>query len=178
MLWLRGLVFTVLVPGSVSAFVPYLICQGNRMRGGLWNAGWLFVALGAAIYGSCLIAFLRSGGTPAIFFTRPLRFVIGHEPSKLVRQGIYRVSRNPMYLGVLLVVFGQALLFASRVLALYGILLWLCFHVVIVMLEEPHLRRERGQSYEAYCSRIPRWINFGMGSQRDPQPRAGRQNPE
>jgi protein-S-isoprenylcysteine O-methyltransferase Ste14 len=101
-----------------------------------------------------------SGGTPAIFFTRRLRFVLGEEPPKLVRRGLYRLSRNPMYVGVLLAVFGQALIFASPQVAFYGAVLWLCFHIVVVFLEEPHLREERGASYDEYCRQVPRWLGW------------------
>jgi protein-S-isoprenylcysteine O-methyltransferase Ste14 len=157
-LWIRGIAFTLLIPCVVGGYVPYRIYSGSSARGGLWNVGWLLVALGAIIYSLCLFTFLISGGTPAIFFTRHLRFVWGAEPPKLVRQGLYRVSRNPMYVGVLLAVFGQALIFASPDVAIFGAALWLCFHIVVVLLEEPHLRRVRGPSYEEYCRQVPRWL--------------------
>jgi len=157
-LWIRGLVFTVLVPCVVGGYLPYLIYKGYSAPGGLWQVGWLFVGLGAVVYGLCLFAFLISGGTPAIFFTRHLKFVLGEEPPKLVRQGLYRISRNPMYVGVLMAVFGQALVFASPRVALYGAVLGLCFHLVVVFMEEPHLRKERGASYDLYCREVPRWL--------------------
>ncbi len=156
-LWIRGLIFTLLVPCVVGGYVPSLF-YGGSVRGGWWNVGWVFIGLGAIVYGLCLFTFLISGGTPAVFFTRDLRFLIGEEPPRLVRQGLYRVSRNPMYVGVLLAVFGQALIFASRDVAFYGAALWLCFHLVVILLEEPHLRDERGPSYEEYCRRVPRWL--------------------
>lgn len=121
-------------------------------------AGWLPVVAGASIYFVCLLRFLTAGGTPAIFFTRHLRFLIGEEPAKLVQGGMYRLSRNPMYIGVLLVVFGQAILFGSVRLTEYGLAVALCFHLVVVFLEEPHLRRERGPSYDEYCRQVRRWL--------------------
>ena len=121
-------------------------------------AGWLPVAAGASIYSVCLLGFLTAGGTPAIFFTRHLRFLIGEEPRRLVEGGLYRVSRNPMYIGVLLVVFGQAILFGSERLAEYGLAVAVIFHLVVVYVEEPHLRRERGASYQEYCRRVRRWL--------------------
>jgi protein-S-isoprenylcysteine O-methyltransferase Ste14 len=159
-LWIRGLAFTLLVPCVVGAYVPHLIYGGRGVRGGVWQVGWLFVALGAIIYALCLFSFLMSGGTPAIFFTRHLRFVLGEEPQILVRQGLYRFSRNPMYVGVLMAVFGQAVVFASRDVAFYGAVLWVCFHIVVVLLEEPHLRKERGASHDEYCRRVPRWLGW------------------
>jgi protein-S-isoprenylcysteine O-methyltransferase Ste14 len=157
-LWLRGLVFTLLVPCVVGVYVPHLTYRNLNAPGGLCNAGWVVVGLGAGIYGVCLFAFLISGGTPAIFFTRHLSFVIGEEPRKLVRDGLYRISRNPMYVGVLLAVLGQAIVFASLRVAYYCAALWLLFHLVVVFLEEPHLRAERGPSYDEYCRQVPRWL--------------------
>jgi len=159
-LWIRGLIFSVVVPGTIAVYVPRVMSRGLALGGGLGNAGWLLVASGAVIYAACLLKFLFSGGTPAIFFTRPLRFAIGEEPGTLVLEGLYRVTRNPMYVGVTMVVFGQAVLFESRQIAAYGVFLWLCFHIVVVLLEEPHLREIRGPAYDEYCRRVPRWLLF------------------
>jgi protein-S-isoprenylcysteine O-methyltransferase Ste14 len=157
-LWARGLVFTALVPLVVAGWAPSAIDPFRRIAGGVWNAGWLLVGCGAAIYGVCLIRFLASGGTPAIFFTRPMRAVIGEEPRELVQGWLYSVSRNPMYVGVVLAVIGQAIAFASAAIAEYGAMLWLIFHMVVVALEEPHLRDQFGAPYDAYCRRVPRWL--------------------
>jgi protein-S-isoprenylcysteine O-methyltransferase Ste14 len=160
MLWIRGLLFTLFVPFVVGVVVPAWIDEGRSLRGGPWNAGWLIAAAGAVVYSLCLLRFLASGGTPAVFFTRPLRFVIGEEPPRLVDRGLYRVSRNPMYLGVLLVAAGQAVVFASAPLAGYAAALAVMFHLVVVLIEEPHLRRARGPSYEEYCRQVPRWLGW------------------
>jgi len=105
----------------VGFLLPYLIYGGLSVAGGLWQVGWLCIALGATLYGLCLFQFLISGGTPAIFFTCHLRFLIGEEPYQLVRNGLYQLSRNPMYLGVVLAVFGQAIVLASVAVAGYGV---------------------------------------------------------
>jgi protein-S-isoprenylcysteine O-methyltransferase Ste14 len=70
-----------------------------------------------------------------------------------------------MYMGVLLAVFGQALISASRDLVWYGVLLWLFFHLVVVILEEPHLRKERGAVYDEYCRQVPRWLGWSRNRQ-------------
>jgi protein-S-isoprenylcysteine O-methyltransferase Ste14 len=160
MLWVRGIVFTVLVPAVVGFFIPSAIDPHAQLRRGIWDAGWLLVAAGMLIYALCLIRFLAAGGTPAIYFARRLRLLVGEEPAGLVSGGPYRFSRNPMYAGVLLVVFGQAALFASPRLAAYGCALLLCFHLVVVIFEEPHLRAARGRSYEIYCRAVPRWLGL------------------
>jgi protein-S-isoprenylcysteine O-methyltransferase Ste14 len=156
MLWVRGLIFTAIVPGALAYFLPRLFEHGIPR----WRAGWLLIVPGILIYALCLIRFLSRGGTPAIFFTRPLRFLIGQEPDTLIATGLYRFSRNPMYLGVLLIVFGQAILFASPALAAYGLILFACFEVVVILIEEPHLRKRNGELYERYRSTVPRWFGW------------------
>jgi protein-S-isoprenylcysteine O-methyltransferase Ste14 len=157
-LWVRGFLFTVLVPGAVGFYVPFTLLRHALPRGGVWNTGWLSIALGALLYGFSLIRFLLAGGTPAIFFTRHLRALIGEEPAVLEARGPYRFSRNPMYLGVVMVVMGQASLFASKGIAIYGLVLFLLFHMVVVLIEEPHLRTEQGARYTQYCRKVPRWF--------------------
>ena len=63
-----------------------------------------------------------------------------------------------MYVAVLAIIFGQALLFASRDLALYGAAIWLLFHAFVVLYEEPRLKRTFGESYAELQRRVPRWI--------------------
>jgi protein-S-isoprenylcysteine O-methyltransferase Ste14 len=63
-----------------------------------------------------------------------------------------------MYIGVFLVVMGEALLFRAVALGLYATLLWSAFHLFVVFYEEPTLRRQFGESYEEYRRRVPRWI--------------------
>jgi protein-S-isoprenylcysteine O-methyltransferase Ste14 len=158
MLYLRGLIFTLMVPFVVGVVVPLLLHRNIHASVGLKLLGALVILIGTVLYGMCLLRFLLSGGTPAIFFTRPLRFLIGEEPGKLIHGGIYQFSRNPMYLSVLLVVLGQAIFFRSSEVAFYGISLFLLFHLIVVFIEEPHLRSERGVAYEEYARRVPRWL--------------------
>jgi protein-S-isoprenylcysteine O-methyltransferase Ste14 len=147
LLWLRGLIFTALVPVVIAYFLPRWVGYRPAVR----PAGWFLIVPGILIYTLCLIRFLAAGGTPAIFFTRPLRFLIGETPAALVSEGLYRYSRNPMYLGVLLTIFGQGLIG-------YGLIVWICFHTVVVLLEEPQLRKQNGEPYDEYCRTVPRWI--------------------
>jgi protein-S-isoprenylcysteine O-methyltransferase Ste14 len=66
--------------------------------------------------------------------------------------------RNPMYVAVLLVVLGEAILFRSLLLAGYALLLWAAFHAFVVFVQEPQLRRRFGASYETYVHSVPRWL--------------------
>jgi len=65
--------------------------------------------------------------------------------------------RNPMYLAVLSMVIGQALLFRSFLLVGYALLVWVVVHLFVVFVEEPSLHRQFGESYESYQRTVPRW---------------------
>ncbi len=160
MLWIRGFVFTILVPGVFAYVLPAVIGSRLRRPGGAWDAGWALIAAGTLIYALCFIRFLAAGGTPAMFFSRTLRVLIGEEPGSLVAGGLYRFSRNPMYVGVLTAVFGQAILFASLRMAVYGCALFAALHIVVTCAEEPHLRATRGPAYRIYCRDVPRWLGL------------------
>ena len=79
-------------------------------------------------------------------------------PKHLVVTGLYRRVRNPMYVGVLAAVSGQALLFGSVRLLEYALLLGLAVHSFVFFYEEPTLRKQFGEEYERYRASVPRWI--------------------
>ena len=79
-------------------------------------------------------------------------------PTNLVVSGLYRYVRNPIYVAVVAVILGQAVLFADSDLLGYGALLWLFFHIVVIAVEEPTLRQSFGAEYEGYCASVPRWL--------------------
>ena len=158
MVWLRGIIFTVLIPGVFFWWIPQQLRQGNPPAGGWWRAGGILLVGGAAGYVQCLLGFLLAGGTPALFFTRPIRFLLGEEPRKLVMRGLYRYSRNPMYISFVSVISAQAVIYRSLSIAIYAALAMIFFHLVVVFLEEPHLARVRGPDYLAYRDRVPRWF--------------------
>ena len=158
MIWLRGMVFTVLIPGVFFWWIPQQLRHGNPPPGGWCRLGWILLAAGAMGYLQCLLSFLLAGGTPALFFTRPVRFLLGEEPRKVVMGGLYRYSRNPMYISFVSVIAAQALIYRSLFIAIYATLAMIFFHLVVVFLEEPHLARVRGSDYLAYRHRVPRWF--------------------
>lgn len=149
---LQTTVFTVLVPAMVAGFVPWMLRETSIVQasdGQRW-AAFAVIALGCAIYlhtafwGFALIG----GGTPA-----PIA-----PPKTLVVQGLHRFVRNPMYIGVLLIIAGQAWLFWSKALCVYAALLWVAFHLFVMAYDEPALRRQFGESYDKYRAAVPRWI--------------------
>jgi protein-S-isoprenylcysteine O-methyltransferase Ste14 len=78
--------------------------------------------------------------------------------SRLVVQGPYRFVRNPMVLGVVITVLGEALLFGAVSLFILAIALVLANHVSFLRSEEPTLIKRFGDDYRAYMENVPRWI--------------------
>ena len=151
MAYLKTLLFTVLVPGTVAGLVPYWIRTATAAvpAGPLRQALALLLAVaGLAIYLWCALDFARAAGTPA-----PI-----DPPKELVARGLYRYSRNPMYVGVLSLIAAQALYFASPGTLLYATLLFLAFHSFVIVYEEPTLARTFGATYQRYLESVPRWI--------------------
>lgn len=154
MLWLRALFFTVLMPGSALVLFPSWILRGEPRPTRDWTQfprilGLLLIAIGLVPLLVSIRDFAVSGrGTLA-----PI-----DPPRKLVRVGLYRHVRNPMYVGVVTALAGEALFFESRALAFYALIVWLVFHVFVVLYEEPHLRDAFGADYETYREAVPRWV--------------------
>ena len=150
MLFLKNLLFTLVVPGTVAVYVPLFIAQNRPPTSGpLFALALALLALGSAIYAWCMWDFATFGrGTPA-----PIA-----APKKLVVRGLYHYTRNPMYVGVLTVILGWAVLFQAAALGLYVLIVGICFHLFIVLYEEPHLQQEFGDEYEAYRRRVSRWL--------------------
>ena len=63
-----------------------------------------------------------------------------------------------MYVGVLTVILGWAVLFGAFELVLYALVVGACFQSFVVFYEEPHLRAEFGSEYKEYCGRVGRWL--------------------
>ncbi len=147
LLFVKNLVFTLLVPATVAGYVPWRIARGQPA--GNFAIASIFFAIGVSIYLWCVWDFAAfGGGTPA-----PI-----DAPKRLVVRGLYRYTRNPMYIGVLLTIAGWAVLFSSWHIWFYAFCAGSTFHLVIVLYEEPHLHRVFGAAYEQYCSRVGRWF--------------------
>ena len=140
-------------PGPVIGLVPLLL-SGWRLRPPLlgWEpfrwVGAALVLLGLPLLADALIRFIRRRGTPA-----PIA-----PPEQLVVAGAYRHVRNPMYVAVVAMILGQALLLGSRPVLVYAAGAFLAFHLFVVLYEEPDLRRRFGDGYLAYTCRVGRWI--------------------
>src|SRR5258706_7456927 len=122
---LKTVLFTILVPGFVTVYVPYLLL-GRTYSPGHGPLAWLGVlclVVGAGVYFRCAWEFaVRGLGTPAPI--APTKF--------LVVSGLHRYVRNPMYIGVLLVILRQSALFHAPQVAAYGVLCILLAHLFVL----------------------------------------------
>ena len=154
-LLVRNLIFTILQPGVAAGLVPYLILSntGRTFFPDVWTiwhyAGAALMLVGATVVLICILRFATEGrGTLS-----PL------DPTKkLVVHGLYHYSRNPMYVGVTLLLIGETLFWMSLPLAVYTAVLFAGFNAFIVLHEEPRLRRDFPVEYALYCSRVRRWF--------------------
>ena len=146
--------FLVLAPGTVVGLVPWWISRW-QMRAALLGfapfrmIGVLLIVAGLPVLLESFARFaLRGVGTPAPVFPT----------SRLVVTGFYRFVRNPMYVAVVCLILGQALLLGNvRVLEYAGVA-WLVAHLFVLAYEEPTLRRTYGAEYAAFCAQVPRWL--------------------
>jgi protein-S-isoprenylcysteine O-methyltransferase Ste14 len=147
-------VFLLLAPGTVAGLVPWWISRWQMQVPFLGFTpfriiGALLIVAGIPILLESFGRFALQGvGTPAPIF--PTRH--------LVVKGFYRYVRNPMYVAIVSVILGQALLLGNiRVLA-YAIFVWLAFHLFVLTYEEPTLRKSFGAEYGTFCAHVPRWL--------------------
>ncbi len=155
-LWavLGSIVFFVIAPGTVVGLIPWLM-TGWRIRTPLPGyapvriVGIALLIVGLVPLVESVGRFALQGlGTPA-----PIA-----PPEKLVVGGFYRHVRNPMYVGVLAAILGQALLFADARLLWLAAIVWLAFHIFVLAYEEPTLRGMFEDDYDRFCTNIPRWL--------------------
>lgn len=145
-------VFLLIAPGVVAGLVPWWLTSWE-VEHELWTplrvAGGALTAVSAGVLLHAFGRFVVEGiGTPA-----PVA-----PTERLVRGGLYRFVRNPMYLAVVGAIAGQALLLGQVELVAYAGTMWLIFAAFVHWYEEPTLRRQFGDDYDAYREKVPAWI--------------------
>jgi protein-S-isoprenylcysteine O-methyltransferase Ste14 len=150
----KTLIFTIFVPGTVAVWIPAILLSSPGARGSMNLDGFRYIGLsgiliGASIYLWCAWDFTFAGkGTPA-----PI-----DPPKRLVVRGLYNYVRNPMYVGVLTLILGQAGWFECLPVLEYATLAFLLMHAFVMLYEEPALARKFGETYAQYRETVPRWI--------------------
>ena len=146
-------VFFLVGPGIVAGLIPWWL-TGWRVREPVpyWAPmrvlGVILLAAGLFALFQAFVRFVVEGlGTPA-----PIA-----APERLVVGGLYRYVRNPMYVAVLTVIVGQALILGQLVLLPYAAAFWVITAAFVRWYEEPALTRRFGPDYEAYRRAVPAW---------------------
>jgi protein-S-isoprenylcysteine O-methyltransferase Ste14 len=151
---LGSAVFFMVAPFTLAGLVPWSITGwhlqppflGLELTRGI---GAIMILAGVPELVDAFARFALQGlGTPA-----PIA-----PPRNLVVTGLYRYVRNPIYVAVVAIILGQAVLMGDWRLIVYSALLWLAFHVFVVAYEEPTLEQAFGREYEAFRAAVPRWI--------------------
>lgn len=129
---------------ALHTFVP-----GTRWLARPWTlAGVIVAGAGVVVHVAATNVFRHHRTTAAALAP----------PSALVTDGPYRYSRNPMYLGGVLMLLGLDVVLGSGTPVLVLPLWMVIMQARFIRREEALLRREFGEAYEAYCSRVRRWM--------------------
>jgi protein-S-isoprenylcysteine O-methyltransferase Ste14 len=135
----------------VAGIVPWLLTRwdADPQPFALRIVGVALLLVGGALVVETTARFALQGrGTPAPWAP----------PERFVERGSYRFVRSPMYLGVILLILGQALLLGREILYAWAVVAWVIFELSLVTWEEPQLRRRFGESYDDYRRRVRRWL--------------------
>lgn len=148
-MFLRALLAFLVLPGVVAFIVPPVLALIDPWRTGVFLPGALVMLLGVVLLLWCVRDFYVSGkGTLAPW----------DPPTKLVVVGLYRHTRNPMYVAVITLLIGWCVLLTSPVLLLYALILAIAFHIRVVTNEEPWLESRFGTEWRQYRAEVSRWI--------------------
>ena len=155
---MRGYVDVVVKPPILFAGAVLLGCLLSwivPLGPGLGSANTRGLAAGGAIalFGFALMAVsvrqFRQAGTS----------VIPGEPSTVLLEiGPYRFTRNPIYIGFVIVYFGLAIMLSSAWMLLLLIPVLIILQRGVVEREEAYLQAKFGEAYRKYLARVPRWL--------------------
>jgi protein-S-isoprenylcysteine O-methyltransferase Ste14 len=148
-----SLVFLALAPGMVAGVVPWIISRWRvaDYPGAVFlrPLGVVLLMAGLAVLVEAFARYALEGrGTPAPIYPT----------EHLIVGGTYRFVRNPMYLAVEALIVGQALALGAFNLIVYAAMFAVAFHLFVVWVEEPTLRRSFPKSYRKYSGAVGRWV--------------------
>jgi len=149
-LFVKALLALLTIPVIFAGVIPIALSSADPWRGvGYQGAGVIGITIGLVILLWCVRDFYVSGkGTLAPWAP----------PKKLVIVGLYRYTRNPMYIGVLIIVAGIALFSASPYVALYLLFFAFVFHLRVVLNEENWLSENFSDEWVKYKAEVSRWV--------------------
>ena len=151
---LRAITYATLFVAFFLVILPRDILRAGGYKWG-GAPGWSELSgIGLVIGGItlvmwCLVTFAFVGKGTAAPFDPPRKLVVG---------GPYRFVRNPIYIGAVAAMLGAAMFLWSAWLVLYALVVLIVTHLLVILYEEPHLRRVFGQPYEDYLKTVHRWV--------------------
>jgi protein-S-isoprenylcysteine O-methyltransferase Ste14 len=145
----RALLAFLALPGVVAFAVPVAWLVASTHTRLVQPLGLLPLVVGSFALLWCVRDFYVSGQGTLAPWSPPVHLVV---------VGLYRYTRNPMYVAVTLILVGWALSFGLPGLSVYAIVVAIAFHLRVVLGEEPWLARTHGARWEEYASRVPRWF--------------------
>ncbi len=149
MILLRAILAFIALPGIFAGIIPALIISNDPWRGTSNLLGIAIIVCGLAILIACVRDFMVTGrGTLAPW----------DPPQRLVIVGLYRYSRNPMYVGIIFIISGWAVSANSPLLAIYGVFLACAFYARVVFGEEVILAQQFGKQWTEYSKTVARWF--------------------
>jgi len=147
-----SLVHSVLWSFIFLLLIPYIIISilGIDKSKNIYTevAGYSLILIGSFICIKAMYDLAKEKGTTTLL----------RKSRRLVRSGVYGKVRNPIYVGVLLILTGIFFLYPSVATFLYILLMFSGLHMWVVRVEEPLLKREFGADFEKYEREVPRWL--------------------
>lgn len=145
---LRAIFAFFSLPALVAGVLPWMISHIPAPVVFRSGYGMAPIFLGSVILLVAVISFyVRGCGTLAPW----------DPPKHLVVRDLYRFNRNPMYVGVILAVWGWALMTGHLWNYVYAAMLPVIFHLRVVLYEEKQMERLFGREWNAYRQAVPRW---------------------
>ena len=148
-MFVRAVVAFLVLPGTIGFLVPFLLLRPDPPQRTFHLAAIAPLALGAFMLLLCVRDFYVAGKGTLAPWTPPRNLVV---------VGLYRWSRNPMYIAVSLVLLGWASAYRSRSLLIYALAVIVVFHLRVILGEEPWLDRVHGDKWRHYRAHVPRWL--------------------
>jgi protein-S-isoprenylcysteine O-methyltransferase Ste14 len=162
------------IGGTFGCLLPYLLGEWHFHRplphwGVAQAAGVLLICAGLIPIVQSFLDFIKADGTPV-----PVA-----SPPRLVVSGCYRYVRNPIYVGFVVILMGEVLLFGSPGLLEYTALAWCVGAAGVRFYEEPTLARKFGAEYQDYRRAVRAWIpRLHPWTPGEPAGAAGHEEPE
>lgn len=145
----RNIVFPVILVSLFVGFAPPADYGGSRLAEDAKDVIAILMVLGGLSFRLATIgwAYIKRGGLNKQVYA-----------DKLVTEGFFKLCRNPLYVGNMLIYSGIFILHGHPFVVVAGIALYWFIYEAIIAAEEYFLKNKFGAEYESYCAAVPRWI--------------------